>query len=52
VAAIGGGPHALIRLVELQMIPMANDMPGVAEGAKHPGFPVNPARLNRQEDPA
>ena len=37
------GPSELVRLVELQTIPMPNGILGVAEVAKHIGFPVHRA---------
>jgi dTDP-3-amino-3,4,6-trideoxy-alpha-D-glucose transaminase len=37
------GPQALVRLVELQTIPMPNGILGVAEVSKHIGFPVRRA---------
>ena len=37
------GPDALVSLVELQTVPMANGILGVAEVSKHIGFPVHRA---------
>jgi dTDP-3-amino-3,4,6-trideoxy-alpha-D-glucose transaminase len=42
-APAGEGPDALVTLVELQTIPMANGILGVAEVSKHIGFPVHRA---------
>src|SRR6185437_14947537 len=38
-----GSPEPLVRLVELQTIPMRNGILGVAEVSKHIGFPIHRA---------